>query len=161
MRKALPNDKDRKLIIDTEVLFRRLLAVSRSRDVDLRKVLQYELVAVPPALFHSDGTMRKTNQAEFAKKLESHCPDVLTELPEMPTSTSSAYIIDGMAMIYSVNENHFATFNDLAEVIQRRAVRLLETPALALSCSPSCLIDMTMDHQSRQQKENDVVRLIH
>ena len=67
MRKALPNDKDRKLIIDTEVLFRRLLAVSRSRDVDLRKVLQYELVAVPPAPFHSDGTMRKTNKAEFAK----------------------------------------------------------------------------------------------
>ena len=77
--------------------------------------------------------MRKTNKAEFAKKLESHCPDVLTQLPEMPTSTSSSYIIDGMAMIHSVNENHFATFNDLAEVIQRRAVRLLETPALALS----------------------------
>ena len=39
MKKARPNDKDRKLIIDTEVLFRRLLAVSRSRDVDMRKVL--------------------------------------------------------------------------------------------------------------------------
>ena len=95
MKKALSNDKDRKLIIDTEVLFRRLLAVSRSRDVDLRKVLQYELVAVPPALFHSDGTMRKTNKAEFAKRLECHCPEVLTELPEIPESTSSAYIIDG------------------------------------------------------------------
>ena len=47
MKKALPNDKDRKLIIDSEVLFRRLLGVSKSRDVDLRKVLQYELAAVP------------------------------------------------------------------------------------------------------------------
>ncbi len=46
MKKALPNDKDRRLIIDSEVLFRRLLGVSKSHDVDLRKVLQYELAAV-------------------------------------------------------------------------------------------------------------------
>ena len=68
MKKALPNDKDRKLIIDSEVLSRRLLGVSKSRDVDLRKVLQYELAAVPPALFHGDGTMRKTNKADLASR---------------------------------------------------------------------------------------------
>ena len=76
MKKALSNDKDRKLIIDSEVLFLRLLAVSRSRDLEMRKVLQYELVAVPPALFHSDGTMKKTNKAEFAKRLASHSADL-------------------------------------------------------------------------------------
>ena len=53
-KKGLSNDKDRKLIIDSEVLFWRLLGVSKSRDVDLRKVLQYELAAVPPALFHDE-----------------------------------------------------------------------------------------------------------
>ena len=63
-KKALPNDKDRKLIIESEVLFRRLLGVSKSHDVDLRKVLQYELAAVPPTLFHGDGTMRKNNKAD-------------------------------------------------------------------------------------------------
>ena len=129
IKKALPNDKDRKLIIDSEVLFRRLLGVSKSRDVDLRKVLQYELAAVPPALFHGDGTMRKTNKAELAKRLESICPDVLTELPQTPTSTSSAYIVDGMAMVKSLNENHFRTFKDLAEVVQKRTVRLLSNPS--------------------------------
>ena len=90
MKKVLPNDKVRKLIIETEILFRRLLGVSKSRDVDLRKVLQYELAAVPPALFHGDGTMRKTNKADLAKKLELNCPDVLTELRHIPMSTSSA-----------------------------------------------------------------------
>ena len=69
MKKALSNDKDRKLIIDTEVLFRRLLAVCRSCEVDLRNVLQYELAAVPPALFHDDRTMRKTNKADLAQRL--------------------------------------------------------------------------------------------
>ena len=134
MKKALPNDKDRNLIINSEVLFRRLLGVSKSRDVDLRKVLQYELAAVPPALFHGDGTMRKNNKADLAKKLESNSPDVLTELPQIPTSTSSAYIVDGIAMVKSLNENHFRTFKDLAEVVQKHTVRLLSNPSLELSC---------------------------
>ena len=134
-KKALPNDKDRNLIIESEVLFRRLLGISKSRDVDLRKVLQNELAAVPPALFHGDGTMRKTNNADLAKKLESNCPDVvLTEVPQIPTSTSSAYIIDGMAMVQLLNENHFRTFKDLTEVVQKRTVRLLSNPSLELSC---------------------------
>jgi len=134
MKKALPNNKDRKLIIDSEVLFWRLLGVSKSRDVDLRKVLQYEVATVPSALFHGDGTMRKINKADLAKKLELNCPDVLTELPQISTSTSSAYIIDGMAMVQSLNENHFRMFKDLAEVVQNRTVRLLSNPSLELSC---------------------------
>ena len=54
MRKCLSTDKDRKLLIDTEVLFRRLLAVS-NRDVDMRNIPAYELAAVPPSMFHDDG----------------------------------------------------------------------------------------------------------
>ena len=102
MKNALSNDKDRKLIIDTEVLFQRLLAVCRSRDVDLRNVLQYELATVPPALFHDDGTMRKTNKADLAQRLESSCLEVLVELLQIPSSTSSAYLIDGMGMVQSL-----------------------------------------------------------
>ena len=78
--------------------------------------------------------MRTTNKADLVKKLESNCPDVLTELPQIPTSTSSAYIIDGMAMVQSLNKNHFRTFEDLAEVVQKRTVRLLSNPSLELSC---------------------------
>jgi len=112
MKKALPNDKDRKLIIDTEVLFRQFLGVAQSRDVDLKYVLSHELAAVPPALFHDDGKMRKTNKADLSQKLESNCSEILTSLPQSPDSTSSTYIIDGMAMIQSLNENHFHTFKD-------------------------------------------------
>ena len=77
--------------------------------------------------------MRKTNKADLAKKLESNCLDVLTELPHIPTSISSAYIVDGTAMVKSLNENHFRTFKDLAEVVQKRTVRLLSNPSLELS----------------------------
>jgi len=56
MRKGLSNDKSRKVIIDTEVLFHHLLSVLKQRDVDLKTVLKYELAAMPPSLFHDDGT---------------------------------------------------------------------------------------------------------
>jgi len=78
MKKELTNDKDRKLILDAEVLFRRLLAVSRTRKVDLKMVLTYELVGFPPSLFKDDGTMRKTNKADLLKKLEEKCENVQT-----------------------------------------------------------------------------------
>lgn len=65
MRKPITNN----LMVSSEVLFRRLLAVSKQRDVDLHSVLKYELAAVSPSLFYDDGQMRKTTKAELAKKV--------------------------------------------------------------------------------------------
>ncbi|KAG1673356.1 Ankyrin-1 [Nymphon striatum] len=76
-KKALSYDKDRKLIIDTEILFRRLLSVSKNCEVDMRSVLSFELAAVPPSLFHDDGSMRKTTKAELTKKLEESCTNCM------------------------------------------------------------------------------------
>lgn len=95
MKKRMTNDKEKKITIDTEVLFRHLLAVSKNRDVDLKMVLSYELAAIPPSLFHDDGAMRKTENSELAKKLES------LELPVFlgTEDATLTYIIDGMALI--------------------------------------------------------------
>ena len=82
MKKCLSTDKDTKPLIDTEVLFRRLLAVSKNRDVDMRIVLAYELAAVPPSMFHDDGTMRKTTKADLTKMLEEQC-DQQPVLPQL------------------------------------------------------------------------------
>ncbi|KAG1697215.1 hypothetical protein GQR58_006054 [Nymphon striatum] len=133
MKKALSYDKDRKLIIDTEILFRRLLSVSKNREVDMRSVLSFELAAVPPSLFHDDGSIRKTTKAVLTKKLEESCTNVITELPEILPICSSVYIIDGMAMIQSLNESHFKTFNDLAEIVQKRILRILRNPSMAIN----------------------------
>lgn len=58
--------------MDSEVLFRRLSAVSSQRNVSMLNVMSDELAAVPPALFYDDGRMRKTSKAELAKKLEGN-----------------------------------------------------------------------------------------
>ena len=74
----------------SEVLFRRLLAVSKHRDINLEKVLEHELAAIPPSLFNEDGTLRKTIKSDLVKKLESVCGEVHSR----PTFASIAYIID-------------------------------------------------------------------
>lgn len=123
MRKPFSVDKTSKLMLDSEVLFRRLLAVANNRDIDMKEVLQHELASVPPALFHDDGSMRKTNKAELAKKLES-LTDEVNELPiqPAPSTKSTAYIIDGMAMIQALNEAHFKTFDELGSVVLKQVM---------------------------------------
>ena len=133
MKKGLSNDKDRKLILDAEVIFRRLLAVSRSHKVDLKMVLTYKLAGVPPSLFKNDGFMRKTVKADLQKKLEENS-ESLPELPVLPQTAfdqpTSAYIIDGMAMLQSLNENQFRTFDDLAVVVQKKLAQILKSACL-------------------------------
>ena len=53
----------------------------------------------PPftTIFHTDGTMRKTNKAELDHQLEAQVEKV-SELPQSTTSTT-VYIRDAMAVI--------------------------------------------------------------
>ena len=72
MSKSLTAKKTDKIMVDSEALFRRLLAVSKQRNVSLEEFLTHELAPVPHSLFNDDGTMRKTTKADLAKKLESN-----------------------------------------------------------------------------------------
>jgi len=132
MRKPLPTDKQKKLMCSTEVLFRRLLSVSKTRDIDLQKVLEHELAAVPPALFNDDGTMRKTNKSDLAKKLESVCAEVPTLPKVLNQPDNTGYVIDGMAMLQSLNESYFKTFDDLSQQVLKKILRLLEQEDLGI-----------------------------
>ena len=121
------------MLVDPEVLFRRLFAISQQRDIDLRTVLQYELAAVPLSLFNADGSMRKTVKSDLAKCLESNCEE-LHQLPTTDsTSNSTLYIIDGMAMVQSLNESQFQTFNDLGEVVIRKLLKIINDLTLSVS----------------------------
>ena len=115
------------------MLFRKLLAVSRSREIGLKMVLTYELVVGPPSLFKDDSSMRKTAEADLQKKLEENSKSLL-ELPVLPQTASdqpmSAYIIDGMEMLQSLDENQFRTFDDLAVVVQKKLVQILKNASL-------------------------------
>ena len=105
MKKAPSFDKDKKLVLDPQMFFCRLLCVSRHREINLKEVLSYELTPVPPALFYDDGSMRKVTKSELASKLEE-CVPMETAL-EMAVHMPTAYIVDGMSLVQGVNEAHF------------------------------------------------------
>ena len=107
-------------MVDSEVLFRRLLAVSKKRDVSLEQVLTHELAPVPPSLFNNDGTMQKTNKADLAKKLEANCEEV--QVLEPSDQHDTAYVIDGMALLQALDEAQFDTFDDLGRTIMQKIV---------------------------------------
>jgi len=46
---------------------------------------------------------------------------------------TTAYIVDGMAMLQSLNENQFITYDDLAVVVQKRLVQTLRSTSLDVS----------------------------
>jgi hypothetical protein len=114
MKKPVINKAKEKLIVDSEVLFRRLLVVSKQREVNLEDVLTHELSAISPSLFHDDGTMRKTTKSDLAKKLEAPV-DCITG--QLTGGMTTAYILDGMSLIQGIKDTMFVTFLDLADVL--------------------------------------------
>jgi len=123
MSKTLTSTKSDKIMVDSEVLFRRLLAVSKHRDVSLEEVLTHELAPVLPSLFNDDGTMRKTSKADLAKKLESNCDEI--QVLGDSDEHDIACIIDGMALLQGLDER-FDTFDDLGSVVMHRITSLLD-----------------------------------
>ena len=92
-------------------LFGRLLIASRSRDIDLREVLKYELDSVPCTLAHPDGLLGKTTKSVFLGILEEQ----VQALPRLPVDDrmSTAYVIDGMAVVQMMKNAGSVTFGEL------------------------------------------------
>ncbi len=66
--------------------------------------------------------MRKTTKADLAKKLEA----VVEETQQLPNVIEpSAYIIDGMALLQSLNDSAFQMFNDLGKCVWKKITTLM------------------------------------
>ena len=76
-------------------------------------MLCYELLTIPFSTTHIDGTLRKTNKTILLGELQNK-GDVQPKLPLPPPDVSTAYIIDGMAVIQMVKSGGAATFGELA-----------------------------------------------
>ena len=136
----------RQVHMDSDLLFRRLLAVSKQREVSMETVMSHELAAVPPSLFYDDGCMRKTTKADLAKKLEY----VVEETQQLPSVKElSAYLSDGMALLQSLHDSSFQTFNDLGECIWNKIKMLMGKEGI------SCVV-LVLDRYDHQHSVKDL-----
>ena len=105
--------------ISPEVIFCRALNIAGCReDISLESVLSHPVGPVPSALFHDDGSMRKTTKSELGHKLEADVSKV-TELPQHD-KTSCVYIRDAMAAIQMMPGDSYSTCDSLASAYQRK-----------------------------------------
>ena len=57
--------------------------------------------------------------------------DEIIELPcrnEDDDAYHSAYVTDGMGIIQALKKDYFKTFNNLAEIVAKKSIRLLKNP---------------------------------
>lgn len=113
-KKAKAKSADEKIVTVNadRSLFARLLIASRSRDINLREVLKYELSAVPYSLAHPDGSLRKTTKSTLLFTLE----EAVQVLPRLLSDSEllTAYVLDGMAVVQMVKTAGARTFGELA-----------------------------------------------
>ena len=133
------NDKVITLNTDRE-LFGRLLVVAKQRDIDLQEVLSYELSAVPVAIAHGDGSLRKTAKSSLMSVLEKNVA-VLPSLP--PSLIPTAFVIDAMALVQVMKSASSASFGQMAEQHCMHITRMLSQS----SCSR---VDLVFDQYRKQ-----------
>ena len=92
-------------------LLRQLLVVAKTRSINLKEILGYELSCVPISLVHPDGTMQKTVKSALMPILERN----VNSVPRLPVSElQTAVVIDAMALIQMVKSAGAATFAQMA-----------------------------------------------
>ena len=92
-------------------LFSRLIIAAKAREIGMKKGLTYESSAVPFALVHSDGTLRKPTKSALLAVLEDDVA-VSARLPVQTEGQSTCLIIDGMALIQMLKTGGSNTFGD-------------------------------------------------
>ena len=94
-------------------LFAHFLITSKSRDINLRDLLKYELSSVPCALAHTDGSLRKNTKSCLRSVLEE-CVQALPRLPTINSDEpSTAYVLDGMAAVQMLKSAGARTFGEM------------------------------------------------
>lgn len=119
MRKKITKTSSNKEIVlrSDNKLFGHMLLVARSRQLDMKDVLQHPLGPLPWSLANCDGTIKKTNKAALARKLESNAH------PAEDFPRPSACIIDGMSIVQKIRGDNL-TFNELSDQLLACVLRL-------------------------------------
>lgn len=79
-------------------LFAKILLIARSRDVDIKEVLQYSLRQFPPPLATSDGNLVKTVKSKLLHLIENRTADHLVDIIE----GNKVLILDAMAILQTI-----------------------------------------------------------
>ena len=90
----------------------RLLSIQQKRNVDLRKVLEYELGTLPLSLANYDGTLCKTQKS----KLFQHLKSTINKAGNYPK------IFDGMVLLQKLPPT-LKTFGEISDYLLEKLLQ--------------------------------------
>ena len=93
--------------------YQRLLSIACTQGPPDPSVFAHELAAVAPALFHDDGSMRKTQKSKIASHIVKLSPDILTT---HAIENTRAFVYDGMYMLHIMSWPKAGTIPALREM---------------------------------------------
>ena len=109
--KSAKSKKKQTVINAHRQLWNRLAIASKSRDIDFKDVLPYELLSVPLSLSTLDGSLRKPNKAVLLYELEIERETVIEH---QRFQGQTATILDLMALLQSLTKGKKTTFGHLS-----------------------------------------------
>ena len=95
----------------------RLLAVGKSREIDIKELMTYSLRKFPATLTSSDGQLAKTSKSTLMHLLE----DRISSPPVESWPLNNVLVLDAMAIIQTI-KNVPETFGTLVEELLRRII---------------------------------------
>jgi hypothetical protein len=106
-----------RLQVDPQLLFQRLVtaAVVQREDGDLRSVFEYELSALPSALFESSGLLREATKSKLAESLPHQKKPTLDD--------DSKYVLDGGSLLHRIPWRKGDTFRQICETYSEYVCR--------------------------------------
>ena len=112
MRKPLKVESEN-IRMSAGELYQRLLASACVNGPPQQSIFAHELATVAPALFHDDGSMRKSQKSQLAKHLVQMNPEVCTNV----YNKSLTKVIDGSALIHQIPWPKVGTIGNVCELL--------------------------------------------
>ena len=109
--------KEKEVVLKAERnLFGGIVVISQTRQLDMKDVLCHPLGPIPWSLSNVDGTIRKTNKANFMSEPLKNAPVAGN------FQGKTACIIDGMSIMQKINGTS-KTFREIAKIAIQTALR--------------------------------------
>ena len=119
---TVKNSKGRQLVVKTSRdLFARLLIMSKSREIDLKDLLSYNLSDYPLSLATAAGGLVKTAKSKMFEILESAVVD--SKVDPNNVGDHNALIVDAMAVLQAM-KGKWKTFGEFADAVFAHLVKL-------------------------------------
>ena len=100
-------------------LFAKMVLIARSRDLDMKDVLQYSLRPFPLPLATVEGNLVKTAKSKLLNTIESETQDAFVE----SVDGESALIVDAMAILQTMKVTS-STFGELAHDLLIKIIKM-------------------------------------